>query len=102
MRSTRRARQVRSTRDVAKSSNVLPLNSFDSSARPMSPPLAASNPSMADGASPSNHGTTSRSVSTADNGEDTQVIGAAVVVEGIGVLSLKRLLAPNATDTMRE
>ena len=94
-----RGRQLRSVSEVANSSNVLPVNSFEASARAMSPPLAASSPSTA-GPSSSNHGTMSRSVSMADNGVDTQVIGAAVVVEGIKLLSLKRLLAPNATATM--
>src|SRR5205823_5363102 len=83
------------------SSKSLPVNSFDASARAMSPPVAASSPSTAEGASPSNQGTTSRSVSMADNGEETQAICAAVVVEGIRLLSLMRLPAPSATGRMR-
>lgn len=43
----------------------------------------------------------SRSVSTADNGEETQVIGAAVVVEGIRLLSLMRLPPPNAIQYLK-
>src|SRR3989441_8347428 len=96
MSATRRARHDRSVTVVTKKSYGRAANSFDAIARATSPPVAASSEATAAGPSPSNHGTTSRSVSMVASGAPVQAItteGEAVV--DIALLSLMRLARPN-------
>ena len=68
MSATRRAFHSRSAIGVRTDRTACAANSFDASARATSPPVAASRPATAEARSSSNHGTTSRSASTAAAG----------------------------------
>ena len=91
MSATRRVRQPRSVTGAKNSSYGLAWNSFDASARPSSPPVAASRPGTAAARSPWNHGTISRSASIADNGPLVHAIGVDGGAGDIRLLSLMTL-----------
>src|SRR5262245_46491332 len=78
---------------VRKTSKRFAANSPDAIARASSPATASSSPGTRDGASPENHGTTSRSASTVSGGAFRHAIGGAVVSTGISVLSLMMVAA---------
>src|SRR5258708_6547449 len=75
MTATRRARHPASAIGARKSSYGFAWNSFDVSARPSSPPVAASNAGTASAFSSGNQGITMRSASTAASGPLMQAIG---------------------------
>src|SRR5207245_9264339 len=93
---TPRARHERSVTVATKKSYGRAANSFDAIPRATSPPVAASSEATAAGPSPSNHGTTSRSVSMVASGAPVQAITTEEeAIVDIALLSLMRLARPN-------